>query len=167
MIDMDRLYEMCVKTNSYFVFEMHHFIKRRPNIPEEYGDRIFDLSDESLNKLFFIADVLVTDYSSCFYDYLLLKKPVVFFVPDKTAYSLIRGVQRSVDELAPGAICNDFDEFVDVLEHSRYEAVTPHPSSIDRAIERSGLASDRAIDTIIYGKDVPGVRMDPELREAE
>lgn len=159
VIDMDQLYEMCVRTNSYFVFEMHHFIKRRPDIPEEYGDRIFDLSDESLNKLFFIADVLVADYSSCFYDYLLLKKPVVFFVPDKTAYSLIRGVQRSVDELAPGAICNDFDEFMDVLEHSRYEAVTPHPSSIDRAIERSGLASDRVIDTIIYGKDVPGVCM--------
>lgn len=157
-IDMDRLYEMCVRTNSYFVFEMHHFIKRRPEIPEEYGDRIFDLSDESLNKLFFVADVLVTDYSSCFYDYLLLKKPVVFFVPDKTAYSLIRGVQRPVDELAPGVICNDFNEFLDVLEHSRYESVTPHPSSIDRAIERGMLASDRAIDTIIYGKDVPGVR---------
>ena len=84
-IDMDRLYRMCVETDTYFVFEMHHFIRKRPDISAEYADRIFDLSDESLTKLFFIADVLVTDYSSCFYDYLLLKKPVVFFVPDKTA----------------------------------------------------------------------------------
>lgn len=98
-IDMDRLYRMCVETDTYFVFEMHHFIRKRPDISAEYADRIFDLSDESLTKLFFIADVLVTDYSSCFYDYLLLKKPVVFFVPDKTAYSLIRGVQRSIDEM--------------------------------------------------------------------
>lgn len=158
VFDMDRLYRMCEETNSYFVFEMHHFIKRRPTIPEEYSDRIFDLSDESLTKLFFIADVLVTDYSSCFYDFLLLKKPVVFFVPDKTSYSLIRGVQRTVDEMAPGAICNDFDEFMDVLGNYKYQAVEPHPSSIDRAIEHSGLASDRAIDTIIYDKDVPGVR---------
>lgn len=157
-IDMDRLYRMCVETDTYFVFEMHHFIRKRPDIPAEYADRIFDLSDESLTKLFFIADVLVTDYSSCFYDYLLLKKPVVFFVPDKTAYSLIRGVQRSIDEMAPGVVCDTFDEFLDVLRTRHYETVSPHPSSIDRAAERSGLASDRAIDTIIYGKDVPGVR---------
>ncbi len=157
-IDMDRLYKMCEKTNTYFVFEMHHFIKERPEIPEEYADRIIDLSDENLNDLFFVADVLVTDYSSCFYDYLLLKKPVVFFVPDKTAYSLIRGVQRSIDEMAPGTVCDTFAEFIDVLENKHYETVTPHPSSIDRAIERDGLASDRAIDTIIYGKNVPGVR---------
>ena len=157
-IDMDRLYRMCVETDTYFVFEMHHFIRKRPDISAEYADRIFDLSDESLTKLFFIADVLVTDYSSCFYDYLLLKKPVVFFVPDKTAYSLIRGVQRSIDEMAPGVVCDTFDEFLDVLRTRHYETVSPHPSSIDRAAERSGLASDRAIDTIIYGKDVPGVR---------
>ena len=50
------------------------------------------------------------------------------------------------------------DEFLDVLRTRHYETVSPHPSSIDRAAERSGLASDRAIDTIIYGKDVPGVR---------
>lgn len=162
VIDMDRLYRMCVETDSYFVFEMHHFIKHRPDIPEAYSDRIFDLSDESLTKLFFIADVLVTDYSSCFYDYLLLNKPVVFFVPDKTAYSLIRGVQRSIDEMAPGVVCGDFDSFLDVLEHHRYESVKPHPSSIDRAAERSGLASDRAIDTIIFRKDVPGVRSDDD-----
>lgn len=160
-IDMDRLYRMCERTDTYFVFEMHHFIKKRPDIPPEYADRIFDLSDENLNELFFVADVLVTDYSSCFYDYLLLKKPVVFFVPDKTAYSLIRGVQRSIDEMAPGTICNTFDEFIDVLEHKKYEAVKPHPSSIDRAIERGQLASDRAIDTIIYGRNVPGVRKQP------
>ncbi|MCH9275498.1 CDP-glycerol glycerophosphotransferase family protein [Bifidobacterium amazonense] len=160
-IDMDRLYLMCVETDSYFVFEMHHFIKRRPQIPEEYADRILDLSDESLTKLFFIADVLVTDYSSCFYDYLLLGKPVVFFVPDKTAYSLIRGVQRSIDEMAPGTICDTFDDFMDVLEHRRYETVKPHPSSIDRAAERGMLASDRAIDAIIYRRDVPGVRLRP------
>lgn len=159
VIDMDRLYRMCVETDSYFVFEMHHFIRKRPQIPPEYADRILDLSDESLTKLFFIADVLVTDYSSCFYDYLLLNKPVVFFVPDKTAYSLIRGVQRSIDEMAPGTVCNDFDEFIDVLEHRRYEAVRPHPSSIDRAAERGMLASDRAIDTILFDRDVPGVRM--------
>lgn len=157
--DLDSLYKMCVETNSFFVFEMHHFIKELPCIPKEYQDRIFDLSDESLMELYHVGDVLVTDYSSCFYDYLLLKKPVVFYTPDKIEYAAIRGFQRSVNELAPGVVCDSFEEFLVALRDKTYEGVNPHPSSIDRRAEGGMLASDRAIDTILLGKDVPGVRI--------
>lgn len=157
--DLDSLYKMCAETNSFFVFEMHHFIKELPCIPKEYQDRIFDLSDESLMELYHVGDVLVTDYSSCFYDYLLLKKPVVFYTPDKIEYAAIRGFQRSVNELAPGVVCDSFEEFLVALRDKTYEGVNPHPSSIDRRAEGGMLASDRAIDTILLGKDVPGVRI--------
>lgn len=157
--DMKALYEMCCDTNTYFVFEMHHFIDELPDIPKKYRDRIFDLSEENLNQLFFVADVLVTDYSSCFYDFLLLKKPVVFYVPDKVVYEATRGVQRTVDEMAPGVVCDTFADFMDVLTTNAYEATEPDVSMIDRCLEGSGLATDRAIDTILLGKDVPGVRM--------
>lgn len=156
--DMAKLYKMCKKTNSYFVFEMHHFIEELPRIPKEYQDRIFDLSQESLMDLYHVSDVLVTDYSSCFYDYLLLKKPVVFYTPDKVEYASIRGFQRSVDELAPGIVCDTFDGFLDVLENESYNDFEPHPSSIDRCAEGGMMASDRVIDAILFNKDVPGVR---------
>lgn len=157
--DLSALYDMCQKTNTYFVFEMHHFIKERPRIPSRFQDRIIDLSDESLNQLFFVTDVLVTDYSSCFYDFLLLKKPVVFYVPDKVVYEATRGVQRTVDEMAPGVVCDTFERFIQVLATNAYEAVEPDVSMIDRCLERSGFASDRAIDTILFNKEVPGVKM--------
>lgn len=157
--DLDALYQMCKDTNTYFVFEMHHFIRTLPEIPEEYKDRIFDLSDESLNELFYVTDVLVTDYSSCFYDFLLLKKPVVFYVPDKVSYEVIRGVQRTIDEMAPGVVCDTFSEFMDVLTTNEYESKEPDVSMIDRCMERSGYATDRVIDTVLLGKDVPGVKM--------
>ncbi|MDE8702798.1 CDP-glycerol glycerophosphotransferase family protein [Adlercreutzia equolifaciens] len=157
--DMEALYEMCCDTNTYFVFEMHHFIDELPDIPEKFRDRIFDLSEENLNQLFFVADVLVTDYSSCFYDFLLLKKPVVFYVPDKVIYEATRGVQRTVDEMAPGVVCDTFADFMDVLATNAYDAKEPDASMIDRCLENSGLATDRAINTILLGKDVPGVKM--------
>lgn len=157
--DMEALYAMCEDTNTYFVFEMHHFIDELPDIPEKFKDRIIDLSDENLNDLFFVADVLVTDYSSCFYDYLLLKKPVIFYVPDKVTYEATRGVQRTVDEMAPGVVCDNFADFMDVLATNAYEAKEPDASMIDRCLEGTGLATDRAIDTILLGRDVPGVRM--------
>lgn len=159
VFDMEALYEMCVRTNSYFIFEMHHFISKAPVIEERFSDRIFDLSSESINELFFISDVLVTDYSSCFYDYLLLNKPVVFFTPDREVYTATRGVQRPISEMAPGVVCDTFDDFIDVLENDRYESVQPDPTTVDRALEGTGLASDRVIDTVLYGKDAPGVRI--------
>lgn len=158
-IDYEALWKMCEETNSYFVFEMHHFIKERPEIPEEYSSRLKDLSDESLSDLLHVADVLITDYSSCFYDCLLLKKPVVFYVPDKIEYSATRGVQRSVDEMAPGLVCESSDELVSALASGQYATVAPDTSMIDRCMEGSGLAADRVIDAVLLGKDVPGVRL--------
>lgn len=159
LVDIPALHELCLETDSYFIFEMHHFIRKRPPIEPEYQDRVLDLTDESLNELFHIADVLITDYSSCFYDYLLLKRPVVLYVPDKVAYTATRGVQRPIDEMAPGEVCESFDELLDTLRTRHYEEVEPKALTIDRAAEGGMLASDRAIDTILLGKDVPGVRM--------
>lgn len=158
-IDYQALWEMCERTNSYFVFEMHHFIDERPEIPSAYANRLKDLSDENLGDLLYVADVLVTDYSSCFYDCLLLQKPVVFYVPDKVEYSATRGVQRSVDDMAPGVVCDTSEEFVDVLERAAYQSVIPDSSMIDRCSEQAGYAADRVIDAVLLEKEVPGVRM--------
>lgn len=161
-IDMDKLHAMCVETNTVFIFEMHHFIDEPVEIPAEYQDRILDLSHENLNELFHVADVLVTDYSSCFYDFQLLKKPVVFYTPDRVTYSAIRGTQRPVKEMAPGVVCDDFDTFIQVLADGTYEAKRPAADTLDRCIERSGFATDRVIDTVLLGRDVPGVRYQGE-----
>ena len=158
-IDYQALWEMCERTNSYFVFEMHHFIEERPEIPPAFVNRLKDLSDESLGDLLYVADVLVTDYSSCFYDCLLLQKPVVFYVPDKVEYSATRGVQRSVDDMAPGVVCDTSEGFVDVLERAAYQSVTPDSSMIDRCSEQAGYAADRVIDAVLLEKEVPGVRL--------
>lgn len=158
-IDYQALWEMCERTNSYFVFEMHHFIEERPEIPSAFANRLKDLSDESLGDLLYVADVLVTDYSSCFYDCLLLQKPVVFYVPDKVEYSATRGVQRSVDDMAPGVVCDTSEEFVDVLEKAAYRSTAPDASMIDRCSEQAGYAADRVIDAVLLEKEVPGVRL--------
>lgn len=162
VFDMDALYEMCERTNSYFIFEMHHFISEEPPIDERFSDRILNLSNESLNELLYITDVLVTDYSSCFYDFLLLKRPVVFFTPDREVYSATRGVQRPIKEMAPGTVCDTFQDFIDVLDKGSYQAVVPDPLTVDRASEGGMFASDRVIDTVLLGQDVPGVKLEAD-----
>lgn len=42
-------------------------------------------------ELYAVADVLITDYSSVLFDYLLYQKPVVLFAPDLAQYETSRG----------------------------------------------------------------------------
>lgn len=59
-------------------------------------------------ELFPCADVLITDYSSLLFDYILLDKPFVIFAPDYEAYRSTRGFYED-PALFPGEFVTDAD----------------------------------------------------------
>lgn len=63
------------------------------------SDAVYMTTDE----LMVCADVLVTDYSSVFFEYLLLDRPIIFFAPDYRAYAKGRGFYQEYDSL-PGYV---------------------------------------------------------------
>lgn len=97
--------------DKYDVTEMSHFILLSH---EEFISRNMDLY-----KLMSQCDALITDYSSIFYDYLLLDRPIAFTEDDLDDYSDARGF--AVDdpqEYKPGyriRSITDFYQFVDNL----------------------------------------------------
>ena len=59
------------------------------------------------------ADVLMTDYSSVFFDYANLQKPMIFYMYDKFLYeNNLRGFYVDLDEL-PGPIIEEEDEMIE------------------------------------------------------
>ena len=151
-IDFAKLYKYCKKNNAMVIFERHHFLLDPVPIDEKYQDLIYDLSDLKLNDLFYITDVLITDYSSAFYDYLLLNKPVLFYTYDKAVYSATRGVHRPVDKVAPGKVCGTFDELIESLEKCDYGDKEKVDFLKDNCLINTKLASDQVIDFIILKK---------------
>lgn len=152
-VDQKSLYEYCKETNSVVIFKFHPFLQGQQLVEKCYQDCFLDLSDYNLNDLFYITDVLITDYSSCFYDYILLGKPVLFYVYDEEIYSATRGVHRSVSKTAPGKICKTFDELLEALKKEADEKVEIPDFMIDKCFyDREKSASDKVIDYILLKK---------------
>lgn len=83
-------------------------LKHIKNFPAEYETYDF------LN----IADVLVTDYSSVFFDYACTRKKVVLFPYDKDEYLCDRGMYMDMDDL-PFPQVFDLDALVDELRSEK------------------------------------------------
>ena len=152
-IDQDALYAMCQETDSVILFKWHHFIRKRMEIRQEYAERFLDLSEENINELMYVSDVLITDYSSCFYDYLLLQKPVLFYVYDVERYAATRGVHYDIEETAPGLILKSSEELIRVLRQKAIPRTEPRAFMIDMALTNGAYtASDRVLDAVFTEK---------------
>ena len=67
--------------------KLHPFIRRPMPVPDRVAHRVIDLSAErEINPLLLVAHTLITDYSSVIFEYALLQKPIVFYVPDLATY---------------------------------------------------------------------------------
>lgn len=80
--------ELCERTNSVFIIKKHYY-HRNENADFSSYPHIIDISkndDIDPQVLLFQADILITDYSSCFIDYLLLNRPIIFYQFDYNYY---------------------------------------------------------------------------------
>src|SRR5699024_11521110 len=81
-----------------------------------------DLSDtrfEDVEVLYRHAAVLITDYSSCFIDFMLTGRPMVSFAYDFDRYVHgERGLFYDMDQMFPGPVCRTFEQLQSALERS-------------------------------------------------
>jgi len=73
------------------------------------------------------TDILITDYSSVYFDYLLLDRPIVFFAYDLENYiSNDRGFYDKYEDVTPGDVVRSWDGVIDSItkyfaEPGRYQ----------------------------------------------
>ena len=60
------------------VFKPHYLIVNDFDIDQYQGFVYFIEANEDISNLYIISDALVTDYSSVFFDYAILKRPIYF-----------------------------------------------------------------------------------------
>lgn len=115
-------------------------------------------NDIPTNLTLAAADVLVTDYSSIFFDFLHLDRPILFLLTDLADYSSTRGLYESPDQL-PGGKAETVGDLC--AKAAALAAGEPEPSA-DAALRHrwraeyapldDGAATSRVIDVVFRGK---------------
>ena len=103
------------------LFRAHYFIANSFDF-SQYSDFVKDASIiEDINDLYVIADLLITDYSSVFFDYANLKRPMLFYMYDLAEYQgKLRDFYISLDTL-PGDIVTEEADLLEKIRNMDYE----------------------------------------------
>lgn len=113
-IDFDSLQKEL--KNYIILFRAHYFIANSFEF-DKYKDFIYDVSKyDDINDLYIISDLLITDYSSVFFDYAILEKPIIFYMYDYDNYkNNLRDFYIDLKEL-PGPIVKDEKDLITLIK---------------------------------------------------
>lgn len=117
LFNLKKLDEFCRENAILFVIKKHFYHNSEKTDLKGYTN-IVDLTGQSYDtqELMFNSDVLITDYSSCYIDYLLLNRPIVFYSYDLEDYlKTDREMYYRYEDVAPGEICTDYMQLYDAL----------------------------------------------------
>ncbi len=86
------------------LFRPHYFIANSFDF-DKYKGFVYNVSGiDDINELYIISDILITDYSSVFFDFANLKRPIIFYMYDLEHYrDKSNGFYIDLNEL-PGKI---------------------------------------------------------------
>lgn len=132
----------------------HHMLFRAHRFAEQLiGDAALDATVVpaaiDTNELLAVVDVLITDYSSIFYDFLPTKKPIIFYTPDFEAYDAERGLyfERST---WPGHVLDSIEEVcVELNRQLSSGDIVPHENLEKNVAEFASMEDGKATQRVI------------------
>src|SRR5690606_37570334 len=105
--------------DDYIVLLRLHYLVAENIDLQGYDNFVKDFSThEDIRDLYLISDILITDYSSVFFDYANLRRPMIFFVYDIEEYrDTLRGFYFDLEKKAPGALVKTTDELITEIKN--------------------------------------------------
>ena len=153
-VDFSRLQEE-IGDKYIILFRPHYFIANSFDF-EKYNGFVYNVSEiDDINELYIISDMLITDYSSVFFDYANLKRPMIFYMYDLEHYKdESNGFYIDLKEL-PGNIVKtqeDLEKEILALDKNfvydeKYKKFNEKYNYLD-----DGNASMRVVEKIILAK---------------
>lgn len=99
------------------------------------------------------ADGMISDFSSAPFDFMLLERPIVYYIPDIETFIDHRPLMYDLADVAVGPLCHDQAELATALRAARLQDIGEHRARYDELRHRfhtyaPGGASERVVDAI-------------------
>jgi CDP-glycerol glycerophosphotransferase len=96
----------------------HYFIADSLDVSELLGFAYNMSRYDDISELYLISDILITDYSSVFFDYANLRRPMLFFTYDLEKYrDVLRGFYFDIEKEVPGPLLFTTEEIVEAVRN--------------------------------------------------
>ncbi len=107
ILSLQALNKFANNNNILFVMKLHPIMAKQFS-SDNLSNIIHYATENDVYPALSLFDCLVTDYSSIYFDYLFLDKPIIFFPYDFDNYvSDERELLFDYNEMAPGHLCNN------------------------------------------------------------
>lgn len=114
--DEEAFENFLTKNNCVFLYK-GHFVDNLPSISFNRFYQLKDTEVSEVNVLLKDTDILITDYSSVFFDFLLTQRPIIFAGFDLKEYlSGSRQMYYQFHETVPGPIANNWPQVLNELD---------------------------------------------------
>lgn len=117
---LEKLEGFLENENLVFVSKGHYVDNQLSDDTHNANSRLINLSDKDVSDINFMlkdADLLITDYSGAYFDFLLTERPVVFAAFDLEEYlNSSREMYFEYKDIVAGPIVKDWNELMDALK---------------------------------------------------
>ena len=104
----------------------------------------------NLNDLYAISDMMISDYSSTFFDYAILDRPMFCFAYDQQEYEEKRGLYLDLNKDLPCSVDKDEDALIEHIINIDYEKASQKTKAFHQKYSPyAGKASTRVVDEIL------------------
>lgn len=112
-----------VLQDEYIVLFKPHYLIVNDFDLESVKNFVYFIDPQSdISSLYLIADVLITDYSSVFFDYAILKRPIYFYMYDLDSYrDELRGFYLDIYHDLPGEVIENEDDLLRKVANCCYD----------------------------------------------
>lgn len=132
------------------VFKPHYLIINKYEGDHSLEGFLYSISaNAEINELYVLSDVLITDYSSVFFDYAVLNRPIYFYMYDLEQYKgELRGFYLDIYTELPGKIYENEAEMLTDVRNQVYDYSFLETFNERFNLEQTGNCAQKVIDIV-------------------
>lgn len=132
------------------LFKPHYLIVNNLDL-SSFNDFVYPINaNVDISDLYIISDVLVTDYSSVFFDYAILNRPIYFYMYDLISYkNELRGFYLDIHKDLPGKVIEEEDKLIDLIKNEKFDFNKLDVFNTIFNNKEDGHATARVVDIVL------------------